>query len=254
MNYYDAHNHLQDERLAGDPAGVVARARAAGVARMAVNGTSPSDWAEVERLAGRFPEVTPCYGLHPWYVDARGEGWLENLASRLGDPRSAVGEIGLDCVLESRDDAAMEQAFRAQLALSRDLRRPVTIHCRRAWGRLMDVLREAGPHPAGMIVHSYGGGPEQVAPLAALNAYFSFSGSVTHPNNKRGRAAATLVPADRLLIETDAPDIPPEGWPAGAPHEPASLVRIAETVAALRGMSVVDLAALTFGNAQRLFG
>ena len=254
MRLFDAHNHLQDERLGGDPAAVIGRASAAHVARMAVNGSAPGDWEAVRALAERFPEVVPCYGLHPWYVAERGERWLDDLAVRLADPRSAVGEIGLDHVVEPRDEEAMADAFRTQLGLSRDLRRPAAIHCRRAWGRLMEILREAGPHPVGMIVHSYGGGPEQVRPLTALNVFFSFSGSVTYPNNQRGRAAAAAVPADRLLIETDAPDIPPAGWPEGATHEPANLVRVAETVAQLRGLSLDDLAALTFANAERLFG
>ncbi len=259
-NLFDAHAHLQDPAFAADSDGMLRRAAAAGVCRVVVNGTSPRDWNDVAALAAHTPLVAPAYGLHPWFLDGLPADWEDDLARRLAaDPTASVGEIGLDLAIEPRDDAFQRDVFLTQLRLSRDLVRPASIHCRRAWGVMLDLLRAQGPHPAGLVLHSYGGGPELVPQLAALNAFFSFSGTLTHARNKRSPAAAAAVPADRLLIETDAPDLPPEGIPrppaGGAPaNEPANLPLIVAALARARGADADTVAELTRANGVRLFG
>jgi len=260
VNLCDAHAHLQDAAFDRDRTAVLSRAAAAGVRRIVVNGTSPRDWDAVAALATRFPAIAPAYGVHPWFLEALRADWFDDLARRLSaDPSASVGEIGLDAAIEPRDDALQHDVFLRQLRLSRDLRRPVSIHGRRAWGALLDLLRADGPHPAGLVLHSYGGGPDLVAPFAALNAFFSFSGTITHARNRRSPAAARVVPPDRLLLETDAPDLPPESLPApdggGTPvNEPANLPLVADALARARGMDVASVADLTWANALRLFG
>jgi TatD DNase family protein len=197
-----------------------------------------------------------------------------------------VGEIGLDHAIEDRDDADQEAVFLSQLRLSRDLNLPVTMHCRRAWGRLLELLTPLGPHPAGMLIHSYSGADDLVPTLAKFNVFFSFSGSITFSGHRKRHRALRAVPLDRLLIETDAPDIPPyipgtaekahgrdgrvDGWKDGkideGPavedprreerplNEPANLIYVAEAAARLLGVSVEELARLTWDNAERLFG
>jgi len=241
------------------PGAVLRRAAAAGVRRVVVNGTSPRDWDAVAALAALSPTVAPAYGAHPWFLEALPADWFDDLVRRLAaDPAASVGEIGLDAAVEPRDDALQRDVFLRQLRLSRDLRRPASIHCRRAWGVLLDLLRADGPHPAGLVLHSYGGGPELVPALVPLNAFFSFSGTITHARNRRSPASARAVPADRLLVETDAPDLPPEGLPApaggGLPaNEPANLPLIVAAVARARGEEVAATAEWTWTNGLRLF-
>ncbi len=263
MRLFDAHNHLQDERLAADLDASVAAARAAGVARMVCCGSSEQDWAGVAAAAARHAGlVVPSYGLHPWYARGRTAGWLDALRARLAAaPAAGVGEIGLDRPVEPRDEADQEAVFLAQLRLGRELGRPVSIHCRRAWGRLLECVEPLGPHPAGLLFHSFSGAPELAARLVPLGAFFSFSGAVTFSGNRRGRRAAAAAPGDRLLIESDAPDLAPCG--VDAPRDPASgravnlpanLPRVLEAVAALRGVTPEEAARLTWENGERLFG
>lgn len=257
----DAHCHLQDDRLAPDLDGVLARARAAGVTRMICCGSTESDWARVAELAGQHADVAPAFGLHPWHLHERSARWLQRLECLLTEhPRAGVGEIGLDHALPDRNDAEQEEVLLAQLQLARRLGRPAWIHGRRAWRRLPELLRGFGRHEPGLVLHSYSGPAELMEKLAELNAYFSFSGTITRSNNRRGREAAALAPADRLLIETDAPDLPPViRAPDGTAHvptlsEPAHLIHVAAALSEVRGWTMEETAKITRGNAAGLCG
>lgn len=282
MRLYDAHNHLQDARLAPGRASLLKEAAAAGVVRMVVNGSTEEDWEEVAALACRHPEVLPSFGLHPWHLGERSAGWMDWLTTWLDTmPGAVIGEIGLDrwileCppaaraaaapglgALEAPPFAEQEEVFAAQFRLAAARGLPASIHCLQAWGRLHDLLRGL-PRPAqGFLLHSYGGPAEMVAPLTKLGAYFSFSGHFLHPRKARQREAFKLVPADRLLVETDAPDqlLPDElnrhplrDADGRALNHPANLAAVYEGLAALRGMPPVDLAGQVEENFHRLFG
>lgn len=261
---FDAHCHLQDGRLAAELDMELERARAHGVSGWLCCGCEERDWDAVASLAGHQAGVVPAFGLHPWYVGSQSAGWLDTLRERLlGCPAAAVGEIGLDHAVDPRRDAEQETIFIAQLGLARQLERPASIHCRRAWGALMGHAEELAAVSRGFMVHSFSGAPELVAPLAAAGGYFSFSGSLTWGRNRRAHEAACAVPAGRILIETDAPDIPPcpeEALPvgegAGAPawNAPANLLAVARKLSALRGWSLEETARTTWDNACRLYG
>ncbi len=255
---FDAHNHLQDDRFSEDLAAVLHRARELGVTHDACCGTNPDDWARVETLASDDQRIVPSFGLHPWYLDRRTETWLEVLESFLKrNPRAGVGEIGLDHALAERRDEEQAAVVQSQLTLARRLERLVSIHCRRAWAALLHALDEAGPLPAGFVVHAYSGSPEFVELICARGGYISFSGSLTYPRNRRARACCVAVPEDRLLIETDAPDMIPSiaGRPASdlRRNEPGNLVHVLEAVARCREQSISRIAELTMRNACRLF-
>jgi TatD DNase family protein len=257
----DAHSHVQEEVLAPYLPAVMRRAAAAGVTGMVVNGTSETDWPDVLRLSRDYPGVIPCFGLHPWFVGARSPDWLDRLAAHLDAMPSALGEIGLDRLVRDRDEAAQERCFREQLALAGRRGLPVMVHCFRAWGWLLDILREAGRPPGGMLIHAYGGAPDLVPELAAMGTCFSFAGNVLDPRHQRARAALAAIPLDRLLVETDAPAmLPPEPFrpqvtiaPGGAPlNEPANLPAIVGGIAALRGMTPEALVDVLRANLERL--
>ena len=263
MNLLDAHCHLQDERLSSNLNEAMKRAEQTGVTNLMCCGSSEEDWHSLPDIARRFPAVRLSFGLHPWYVADRTPGWLDTLTTALNATPSAVGEIGLDHALDKSTFVDQESVFLAQIRLADELQRPVSIHCRRAWGRLMELLDEKGWPACGFMLHSYSGSADLVPPLVRRGAFFSFSGAITFEQNRRGREAVAAVPDDRLLIETDAPDLAPDLPPdaktlydaAGKPvNEPAHLVYVARTVAALRGMDVESVADMTTENAATLWG
>ena len=257
MKLFDAHCHLQD---VPDIESLMARAASAGIERMVCCGTSSKDWNRVLQLATEFPQIIPMIGLHPWFVchslrslphhecdeaslaSLGSKDWkehfqtLEKLLRK--HPEVGIGETGLDFQKQFINRAEQEASFAAHLELAREMNRPVAVHCVHAWGRLVELLRE---HPAPrVLLHAFGGAAELIPELIKLNCWFSFCGSVTHPNAKRVRAAAIAVPENRLLVETDSPDFTPAG--CEPPNEPANLVHIVRAIAGLRGIPVDRLA------------
>jgi TatD DNase family protein len=275
MELFDCHNHIQDERLFPIISDVMERARSAGVVRMGVKGCCEADWPRVITVMETYEGIHPAFGLHPWFIADRSPEWLHALEELLVTyPQAGVGEIGIDHAIEEREDADQEAVFLAQLELAKRLNRPVSIHCRQAWGRLIELLDQIGELPRGMLIHCFGGSAEVATELVKRGGYISFSGSITRPNNKKAGPAIRVVPDDHILIETDAPDILPHnvdgasssvvpGKPRGkedateleAPstlNEPANLRFVLSKAAELRGIPEAELAALTFRNAKRL--
>ena len=270
MELFDCHNHIQDERLFPMISEVMERARSAGVVRMGVKGCSETDWPRLITLTETYEGIHPAFGLHPWFIADRSSQWLHALEDLLVSyPQASVGEIGIDHAIEERNDADQEAVFLAQLELARRLDRPVSIHCRQAWSRLIELLDEFGKLPRGLLIHCFGGSAEVATELIRRGGYISFSGSITRPNNKKAGPAIRAVPDDRILIETDAPDILPHNVdeasclvvheteredPFMILNEPANLRLVLAKAAELRGISESELAVLTFRNAERLLG
>lgn len=264
MRLYDAHNHLQDERLAPCLETVMERVTKAGVTRMVVNGAGEGDWPAVLALARRYPQVLPSFGYHPWYVQERTAHWQSNLIQFLDLIPSAIGEIGLDRWKEGLDLPAQEEVFLWQLRLAAERNLPASIHCLQAWGRLHDILR-AEPLPrCGFVLHSYGGPRELIVPLAKLGAYFSLPGYYAHERKSKQRETFRHVPRERLLIETDAPDqlLPDErnAYPltdartGKSLNHPANLSAVYQFAAELLAEPVEKLAAQVEANFLRVFG
>ncbi len=253
MKLFDSHNHIQDNRLFPELDAVMERARESGVVAMGVKGCCEDDWPRVIRIMENYDGVFPSFGIHPWFISDRSPDCFQILAEwLLKFPQAAVGEIGIDHAIAGRDDAEQESVFLAQLEIARRFERPVSIHCRRAWGRLIELLDQFGELPRGVLIHCFGGSAEVAQELLKRGAYISFSGSITRPNNKKAGAAIRAVPDDRILIETDAPDIMPHGLDAEL-NEPANLRHVLAKAAELRGVSEEVLARLTFANAERFF-
>ena len=264
LTLYDAHNHLQDVRLDALREPALREAVAAGLRRMVVNGSCPEDWPDVRSLAECHAEVRPCFGVHPWHVKELPGDWREQLLRQLDQGACGVGEAGLDRWVKDFDLALQEEVFVWQLRMAAERNLPLTIHCLKAWGRLDELLRE-GPRPErGFLLHSYGGPAEMVPGLAELGAYFSISGYFAHERKARQREAFKQVPPDRLLIETDAPDMwPPPEWnehplPDGSSgrmiNHPANIAAVYRFAADLLGRELPDLADQVAQNFVRLFG
>jgi TatD DNase family protein len=206
--------------------------------------------------------VLPSFGYHPWYVKERTPDWQAQLARFLDAVPSAVGEIGLDRWIEGFDLAAQEEAFVWQLRLAAEHGLPVSIHCLKAWGPLVEILRREPRPPCGFLLHSYGGAPELVPGLTKLGAYFSLPGYFAHERKHRQRETFRSVPLERLLIETDAPDqcLPAERnrFPlldaSGQPlNHPANVRAVYEFAAELLELPLEKVAAQVESNFLRLF-
>ena len=254
MNLYDVHTHIQDIRLLILRDDVIKRSLEAGVTGIMCCGTHEGDWDGVVEMVEKYESVRASFGIHPWFISDRNNDWLERLEARLNVyPTAGVGEIGLDRMIQHRNDKDQEMVFVEQLKLSQKLQRPVSLHCRKAWGVMPDIIKQNGGLPFGGVVHSWSGSCEMVNVFEKLGAYISFSGSVTRANNKKAHNACRAVSRDRLLIETDSPDILPDGIDADL-NEPAFVMKVLETVAWLRGENVTDVAEYTWENALKLFG
>lgn len=263
---FDAHNHLQDFAGRPDFEKILGEARDAGVTRMVVNGTTEADWPVVADLARRYPDlIIPAFGLHPWFIAQRSPDWLAILENFLREfPGAAVGEIGLDRWIPEYDWDDQVTVFLEQWRFAVARNRPVQVHCLRAFGHLEQLLRDEPKPERGWLLHSYGGPAEMVPAFVKLGASFSFSGYFLHPRKIVERSEVfRLVPHDRLLVETDAPDMaPPEDrrrFPcptgdSGKPeNHPGNLASVASGLAEILGMSPEALATLTRANAGRMF-
>jgi TatD DNase family protein len=251
----DAHCHLADPRLYPDLDGALARAADAGVGTIVAVGAI--DTIETDRLtveiAERHPRVFAAVGVHPHNAVDCDEPRIAALAALAQSPKVvAIGETGLDFHYMHSPADAQERALRRHLELARALDRPVMIHCRDAERRLCEIVRETGLPPAGGMIHCFTGDADAAREFVELGFYVSFSGILTFRKAGALRAAAMLVPEDRLLIETDAPYLAPEPY-RGRSNEPAYVRRTFEAMVALRGADASALAARLCDNAARLF-
>lgn len=231
---------------------------------MVVNGSSEQDWPKVLALAHEFPEVVPSFGVHPWYIKERSSDWELNLNRFLDQVPAGVGEVGLDRWIKDYDLEDQERVFVAQLRIAAERNLPLSIHCLQAWGRLLELLQEQPRPRCGFLLHSFGGPREMIPALSSLGAYFSLPGYYAHERKARQREAFKAVPADRLLLETDAPDqsLPVERvrYPlpndeSGKPvNDPANLIAVYEFAADLFSEPVDSMAERIEENFQRLFG
>lgn len=209
---------------------------------MLVNGTSEQDWPQVARLCATHPDqLTPSFGLHPWNVPDRSENWLQTLREFLLQNRhAAIGECGLDRWKKPFDLSDQIDCLRAQIHLARELKRPLTIHCLKAWGPLLELLEDEPDLPP-ILLHAYSGSTEMVPTFTKLGAYFSFNGYFLHDRKGSVRETFRIIPTDRLLLETDAPSmLPPQEFisiplpnkqnhPANQPLFLPPLARLLET-------------------------
>jgi TatD DNase family protein len=248
----DAHAHLTDDRLTSDLPDVVARAAAAGVERILTCGEDIGSSEAAIALAERYPSVRVAVGVHPHRTDTLTHGAVERIRELASNKCVVgIGEIGIDLSGRSAPRAVQEEAFRAQVELAAELDLPVTIHVRDAGGVVRDLLDRL-PRVRGHI-HCYGEGPEAVEDWMRRGLHLSFAGTVTYPRSEGLRAALALVPADRLLLETDAPYLAPQAR-RGRRNEPAFVAETYAAVAALRRVSTADLARTVSDNAAALFG
>jgi TatD DNase family protein len=250
----DSHCHLDFPDFAGELDAIVARAQAAGVARIVTISTRIRRHAEVLAIAERFPDVYCSVGTHPHNAHEELDITVDELIGRTRHPKVvAIGEAGLDYHYDSSPRDAQTQGFRDHIAAARATGLPLVIHSRDADADMARMLEEEtgkGAFPA--VLHCFTGGRDLAQRAIALGLFISFTGILTFKNSDELRALAQGLPADRILVETDAPYLAP-GVHRGKRNEPAYVVETAKVLAASRGVSLEEIERQTTENFFRLF-
>jgi TatD DNase family protein len=258
MQLIDSHVHLNFDVFEPDLEAVCSRWREASVVHLIHSCVHLEEFARIQAIAHRFPEISFAVGLHP--LDA--DGWMTDTARQIlsfarSDPNVvAIGEMGLD-FYKAHNDQQQKTVFAAQLALAAELGLPAIVHCREAAVQVRDIIQDCqermGERVRG-VMHCWGGTPEETQWFLDLGFYISFSGTVTFKNAKQIQESAQMVPRDRLLVETDCPFLAPVPKRGERRNEPAYVHHVAVAVARLRGASLEEIAAQTTQNASKLFG
>lgn len=248
----DTHVHLDALPGPDNPQAQAREAGRCGVAGFVVPGVEADGWSRLLAVARGVPGARPAPGLHPAAAGQWDEALRERLAALLADPGIvAIGEIGLDASPGLPSTALQEQALRGQLRLALASAKPVLLHCRQATGRLFQILREEQVAEVGGILHAFSGSLETAQEAERLGLAVGLGGVVTYPNADRLRRVVAELPAEMIVLETDAPDLSPHPF-RGTANRPARLRLIAEKVAEVRGWSLEALARQTTANAARV--
>jgi TatD DNase family protein len=255
VNFVDSHCHLDNEQFDSDREAVIDRAIAAGVEYMVAIGTGegPPDLEAGIRLSDRHESIYATVGVHPHDASKATPGTFERLAGLIKHPKVvALGEIGLDYHYDFSPRDTQRTVFIEQIQIALEAGKPIVIHTREAWEDTLSLLAEHWT-PAGLggIMHCFSGGPAQAEQAVALGFHLSFGGIVTFPKAVDVQEAARRVPAERILIETDAPYLAPVPR-RGKRNEPAYVVETARKMAELRGETMEAIAATTSENFRRL--
>jgi TatD DNase family protein len=259
MPFFDTHAHLDQAEFDVDREDVIRRAAEAGVETILCVGVDAASSAAAVHLAEKHPAVRAAIGIQPNSRDAMTDTEWQRIVELAGHPRVvALGETGLDRYWDSTPLPLQQEFFARHLRLSQDRDIPIIVHCRDAQQETLAMLREAAAcGPLRGAMHAFSGDATFAAECLSLGLHLSFAGNVTYMNKKFAalREAATTVPADRLLIETDSPYLTPHPLRGKQRrNEPALILHTAACLAALRGVPVEELAAQTTANARRLLG
>lgn len=259
LSLIDSHVHLNFDVFQPHLEALRSRWQEAGVVRLVHSCVNPDEFQSIQALAHRFPEIAFAVGLHPLDADKWDQNTANQLLALARSDKSvvAIGETGLD-FYKADNQEQQRRVFEAQLDIASQLGLPVIIHCRgdEAAAAVRDVLQKLqcnGKKVRG-VMHCWGGTPEETEWFLDLGFYISFSGTVTFKNAEQIHKSAQMVKGDRLLIETDCPFLAPVPKRGQRPNEPAYVLYVAEAVARLRGVSLLELAAQTTDNACKLFG
>lgn len=246
----DTHCHLDAGEFADDRDAVHAAAQAAGIERIVVPAVEVANFPAVRDCVLRYAGCVAAYGIHPLYAGRAQAADLEVLRRWLVSERPvAIGEIGLDHYVRDVDPQRQADFFVAQLKLARELGLPVILHVRRAVDEVLKYLRRI--RVPGGIAHAFNGSRQQADEFRRLGFALGFGGTMTFSGSTRIRELAATLPDDTVVLETDAPDMPP-AWLAGGRNAPAELLRIAGELAALRGLSLAATLSMTAANARRV--
>ena len=254
MNLTDTHIHLHFPQYDADRSEIIQRAIRGGIRSFLNIGTDLEDSRKAVALAEQYPEIYAAIGFHPHETKHAHDAELAELAKLISHPKVvAIGEVGLDYFHDHSPRDVQERLLRIFLAWYDQYQKPVIIHCRDAYEDLLRILREHTSQTYRGTLHCYSSDAKTMKEYLDLGFHIAFGGALTYKKNEGLREACALCPKDRLLLETDAPYLPPQSK-RGKRNEPLYMIETAECVAELHGMSVEEIADLTTANARSLFG
>lgn len=249
----DTHVHLDVPRFDEDRAEVLARAREAGVGAFVVPGIAFEDLPRVLALAEAEPDVYCAVGIHPHEAHTWQDAWLPELSRMAQHPKVvAIGELGQDFYYPEPPRAQQHEAMVAQVRLAGELGKPIIVHDREAHGAILEVLKQHLSQEAGGVMHCFSGSYEYALECIKLGMAISFAGSLTFKNAPNLHEAATRLPVEHLLVETDGPYLAPIPH-RGKRNEPAFVRHTAEKLAELKGLPLAEVAEATTARARALF-
>jgi TatD DNase family protein len=256
LELIDSHAHLEFPQFDEDREAMLERARAAGVVGIAAigSGSGPAQLEAALPFAASHDWIWATIGIHPHEASEATEEHFTRLAGLARHPRViAWGEIGLDYHYDHSPRDVQKRVFSRQLEMAREARLPVILHCREAWADTLEIFeREWAATGLGGIFHCFTGTMEEARRGLDMGFLISFAGNVTYPKSEPLRQVARQLPADRMLIETDSPFLPPQGH-RGRRNEPAFVLEVAKTLANVRDLSTEEFAGITAANFRRFF-
>lgn len=250
---FDSHTHLNAEQFNDDIPETIERAKELGVTKMAVVGFDTPTIEKSLQLSHDYSNIYSIIGWHPTEAGSYTKDIEKKLREQLTMPKVvALGEIGLDYYWMEDPKAVQAEVFRRQIAIAKEMNLPISIHTREALADTYQILKEEDIRDIGGIMHSFSGDFEWAKRFLDLGMHISFSGVVTFKKAQDVQEAATHVPLDRLLVETDAPYLAPVPY-RGKRNEPGYTRYTVEKIAELRNLPVEEVALQTWKNAHRLF-
>ncbi len=255
MQLIDSHCHLDDDRFDACREEIIAQSISAGVTRQVIPATTANRWEKIKQLCAEFSGLYPAYGLHPMFIEQHQVAHLQELDEWLEREQPvAVGECGLDFYHSRVDAAWQKQLFDEQLQLAANHHLPVVVHARRALDEVISLLRKhvRKDSLSGGVVHSFSGSLQQANQLYDLGFKLGIAATVSFTRANKLRGVVSQMPADALLLESDAPDQPGAAH-RGELNQPAFIVDHLKVVAELRGCEMPELALQLNRNSELLF-
>lgn len=252
----DTHCHLDAAEFDADRDAVASQARQAGVGIIVVPSVEPNNFQQVIDISAQYPQCCYALGMHPMYIDNASPSDIKALHALIRQQLSienklvAVGEIGLDFFVTKLNRETQEYFFAEQLKIANECNLPVILHVRRAVDEVLKYLRRH--KVSGGIAHAFNGSRQQAEAFIQLGFKLGFGGAMTYPRALNIRELATNLPLESIVLETDAPDIPPQWIGTKARNSPAELAKIAQVLADLRGMEVPQIIEITSKNAVQI--
>ena len=247
----DSHCHIDFADFDSDRDAVLQHAYSLGIHKIVVPGVMQSSWQKIKDCCDTYPQLYPCYGLHPYFINQHRKDDLIKLSEWIQTNRAvAIGECGLDYYLKNLDKTSQQFYFEKQLDIAIEHNLPVVIHARKSTEDVILAIKQR-PSLRGMI-HSYSGSYEQALQLIDKNFYLSFGGPVTHDKSTKLRKLVASLPLSSILVETDAPD-QPTAQARSRRNEPANITEVIQSVASLHNTNIDEVSRITSENAKTLF-
>lgn len=252
MQLVDAHCHLESNEY-NDLDTVIRNAEQVGVVKLITCSITPGQWTLSQRIAEAYPSVEFALGIHPWHIPASDLSQLDGLRQAKDRGACAIGEIGLDKVIDNLPLELQKHVFKQQLIIAKETDLPVIMHCRKAFNEMLEILKVVGAPAKGGIIHSFNGSKELAAEFLKYNINFSIGGILTYRNSKKRAELLKYIYPDHFLLETDSPDILPVHLKE-RPNLPENIIFNLKAAAEILGLTEEDVARHTTENAVRIFG